>query len=179
MKKNRRKTIQRAPAEQRQGVNPAQPELIFNLWYVHNDLGIINGLLVREYIVTGTDQDKLNILKDRGKYDWICSRMFDVPEKYHVTSVNPDGPKIVPFSHTSLLEQTRNGRDLFVEAIETVKKWYSIYNGILIYDESPYYVSPLILDYENRTLSSPIFTINNFPAPELNENNTEDCNEEI
>jgi hypothetical protein len=170
MKRRSNKTLKTAPAGQRQGVNPAQPELIFNLWYVHNDRGIILCLIIREYIVSGTDQEKLNILKERGKYDWICSRIFDVPEKYHVTSFTPEGTKIVPFSHTLLLEQTKKGRGLFDEALETIKGWYRIYNNILIHEDSPYYVTPLIIDHENRTLSSSIFTINNFPARELNEN---------
>jgi hypothetical protein len=156
MKKYRKNTSKIAPAKQRRNVNPDTPELIFNLWYVLDESGLIASLLAKEHIVAGTDLYKSKMLKERGNVDYVGTRIFEVPRKYDISGITPDGVRtIIPCTHKSMLKKTRKGRDLFDEAIETIKKEYAGNRDVLIHDDPLYCVTPLRLDSENNTLSSP------------------------
>lgn len=160
MKKYRKDILKTAPVGRRQNANPDAPELIFNLWYVYDESGLIIPLFVKERITTGTDLYKIKMLKERGNVDWVGTREFDIPEKYYCTGSTPDGEiSIMPCAHTSMLKQTRNGRDLFDEAIEKINREYAGNRDVLIHDDPLYCVTPLILDHANKTLSSPSMII--------------------
>lgn len=59
------------------------PEIIINLWYVFDDLGMIYSLRARAYVGTGTDQQKLEMLQRLATIDYLIAQPFSIPERFH------------------------------------------------------------------------------------------------
>lgn len=63
------------------------PELILNLWAIH-DPGdnVIYGLAGRAYYATGTDDQKLALLKQLAVSDFVMALRMPVPERFSIES---------------------------------------------------------------------------------------------
>ena len=55
-------------------------EVIFNLWYVTNRY-IISSLRAKRYIASGTDDYKLQLLRERANHDYLTAEAYPVPEE--------------------------------------------------------------------------------------------------
>ena len=88
-------------------------EIILNLWYVVDNLGYIYSLRARAYIGEGTDEEKLEYLRDHATKDYLIARIFPIPQKYHI-----EGKPIFHKAGLDLMEPI----DLFSEAIETLQR---------------------------------------------------------
>ena len=62
-----------------------QPEIILNLWYVYDDLGFIYHLRARCYIRSGSDEEKLEFLRQCAETDYMIAQVFPIPERFHPT----------------------------------------------------------------------------------------------
>lgn len=51
-----------------------QPEVMFNLWYVHGGDGVIYSLRVRAYLATGTEEENLAFLRKLAMTDYLIAR---------------------------------------------------------------------------------------------------------
>ena len=66
------------------------PELIVNLWaYYDADSGIIYALAGRAYSLTGTDEERLHVLRLLSAGDYVTAKRYKVPERFTVE--DPDG----------------------------------------------------------------------------------------
>jgi hypothetical protein len=67
-------------------------EIILNLWYIHDDTGIIYSLRARAYVGTGTDDEKLTMLDRLANVDYLIARPFPIPERFHI-EIEEDGKR--------------------------------------------------------------------------------------
>lgn len=63
------------------------PEIILNLWAIH-DPGdnVIYGLAGRAYFASGTDEEKLALLKQLAVSDYVLALRMPVPERFSIES---------------------------------------------------------------------------------------------
>ena len=59
----------------------SSPEIIMNLWYVIDDLGVIYSLRARCYVHSGSDEEKLAFLRSCAETDFLIAQSFPVPER--------------------------------------------------------------------------------------------------
>lgn len=65
-------------------------ELIVNLWAIYDSTsGFVYGLSGRAYNCSGTDEQKLALLKQLAATDYISAKRYEVPERFSVSY--PDG----------------------------------------------------------------------------------------
>src|ERR1041384_7783354 len=93
-----------------------KPEVILNLWYVHDDAGVIYSLRVTAYVREGTDEEKMESLREAALTDYATADQFPIPARLQ-TMV--DGQKM-PISHKSFLP-TLGPLELFEEAIRAIE----------------------------------------------------------
>jgi hypothetical protein len=62
-------------------------EIIANLWYIHDDQGTIYSLRGRLYLASGSDAEKLAVLRGYADVDYLIARPFPIPERLHTTFV--------------------------------------------------------------------------------------------
>lgn len=87
-----------------------RPEIILNLWYVVDDIGVIYSLRVRAYIGTGTEADKLKLLQKFATTDYLIAKAFPIPKSFHMN-------RMAVFNR-SALDLLPNKASLFEEAIQ-------------------------------------------------------------
>jgi hypothetical protein len=69
-----------------------ESEIVLNLWYVvDNGTGYAYCLLGRAYAMTGTDEEKLEQLRQLASTDYLMAERLKVPKNFQV--VLPDGSK--------------------------------------------------------------------------------------
>ena len=93
-----------------------KPEVILNLWYVHDNAGVIYSLRVRAYVRDGTDEEKMESLREAALTDYVTADQFPIPARLQ-TMV--DGQSM-PISHKSFLP-TLGPLELFEEAIREIE----------------------------------------------------------
>ena len=141
MTESSKKIDERTPAEQGQNDRAEKPGLVFNCWLIFNECGVlILNLLVKEYLATGSRQDKWNMLCERALTDYKIAEQFAVPEEYGsaFNSVDEKESVIIPYIHTSILKFTNEGRDLFTDAINEIKNRYAQNPDVLVEHDSLY-----------------------------------------
>ena len=62
----------------------AEPKIVLNLWYVHDDVGLIYSLRARAYIGTGTDDQNRAMLQRFANRDYLIARPFPIPDRFHL-----------------------------------------------------------------------------------------------
>ena len=60
-------------------------EIILNLWYLYDELGTIYSLRARAYVGSGSDEEKLELLRTFAPDDYLIAQPFPIPERYHTT----------------------------------------------------------------------------------------------
>lgn len=98
-----------------------EPEIILNLWYIHDDAGFIYSLRARAYIGVGSDEEKMAMLERFANIDYLIARPFRVPERFH-TDMERDGERArVPVMHSSLLNSFDSPLVVYEEAIQALE----------------------------------------------------------
>lgn len=91
-----------------------KPEIILNLWYVHDDLGYIYSLRVRCYIGVGSDQEKLRFLQQHANLDYLVAKPFPIPKRLHVNGM--------AVYHKAAMDLLGNPIELFKDAIQAMER---------------------------------------------------------
>src|ERR1035437_5668829 len=71
-------------------------ELILNLWYVYDDTGVVYSLRARCYVGSGSDEEKLALLRRFAQTDYLIAQPFPVPERFTTRTVEGNTKKKVP-----------------------------------------------------------------------------------
>ncbi len=79
-------------------------EVIVNLWYVMDEQGVIYSLRAKAYVVSGSDDSKLQFLRDRANTDYLIAQPFTIPERFHVQIGEGRQAKVMPVAHVSMLD---------------------------------------------------------------------------
>jgi hypothetical protein len=109
--------------EERDG--PLFGEVTFNLWYIYDSRGFIRRLRARAYAAIGSEAEIFEMLDDYAQRDYIISRPFPIPARFHCTSRSEEGDEeTVPFA---LREAQDNGwyggpLELFQDALTEIAK---------------------------------------------------------
>jgi hypothetical protein len=62
-------------------------EVIANLWYiVDKGTGLIYRLAGRAYVASGSEKNKIDLLKALSKTDYLAARVFSVPKRFSVSN---------------------------------------------------------------------------------------------
>ncbi|MFZ0774554.1 MAG: hypothetical protein WCA49_00570 [Candidatus Sulfotelmatobacter sp.] len=89
------------------------PEIILNLWYVHDEAGIIYSLRARAYVGFGSDKEKLALLQSYALVDYLIATPFPVPERFHTTVIEIEGSRKMPVALKSAIEATVGPHSMF------------------------------------------------------------------
>ena len=89
-----------------------KPEIILNLWYVVDDLGVIYSLRARAYLGFGSDDEKLAFLKKFATIDYLIARPFPIPIRFHIEGQ--------PIFHKAALDFLEGPLELFEDAIQAL-----------------------------------------------------------
>ena len=118
------------------------PEIILNLWYVVDDLGVIYTLRVRAYIMDGTDETKLEYLRTMANFDYLIARIFSIPKRFQIR-----GQAIF---HNAALDMMSSPVELFEEAIQTLQNELPAQTPYDIPDQPLVCITPLFGDDEGH-----------------------------
>ena len=97
------------------------PEIIFNFWYVHDDMGVIYSLRARAYVGVGTDEEKLSMLKKTSEIDYVIAHPYPIPERFHLEIVEGSERQKMPVFHVNMLNTLDNPIALFEDAIKDIE----------------------------------------------------------
>lgn len=98
------------------------PEIILNLWYVHDEAGIIYSLRARAYVGFGSHKEKLGLLQSHALVDYLIATPFPVPERFHTTVIEIEGSRKMPVAVKSAIEATVGIQGMFADAIVEMEK---------------------------------------------------------
>ena len=87
------------------------PEIIVNLWYIlHKPTGVVYNLAGRTYYASGTDEEKLALLKQLASTDYLLATQFSVPDRFNVDGMNGCClPEELDDPDTTLFEEVYQG----------------------------------------------------------------------
>jgi hypothetical protein len=94
---------------------PDDREIILNLWYVYDDLGMIYSLRGRCYVGSGSDEQKSSFLLRSAATDYLIAQPFPVPERLHTTFPSGDGTQKLPVGDLEAIELIGGPGALFEE----------------------------------------------------------------
>jgi len=107
-------------------------EVCLNLYYVYDDQGIIYSLRIHPYVIEGSDEKKLNFLRERAPYDYLIARPFEIPKNFYIFINN----ERVPVGHITMLKTLDSPLAIFEDAIKEVEDSFPAQSAISI-SESP------------------------------------------
>jgi len=96
-------------------------EIVLNLWYVHDEHGIIYSLRAKAYVCEGSEEDKLSFLQQRALLDYLVAEPFEVPKPFHLKIIEGADSTIMPVGHISVLQKFDNPIALFEDAIKMLE----------------------------------------------------------
>jgi len=97
------------------------PEIILNLWYVHDEMGIIYSLRARAYVGIGSDQEKLAFLRKFSSVDYLIAKPFPIPQCFQVQILPKLPVKNVPVTHVNVLQSLDSNIVIFEDAIKQLE----------------------------------------------------------
>jgi hypothetical protein len=131
----------------------ANAEVILNLWYIHDDAGLIYYLLIRAYVGTGTDEEKVAMLHHFANIDYVIARPFPIPERFHVGVVGKDGEKRLAVAGQELLSALDSPIALFEDAIKAIDAELPAQTGFSIPEQPVFCTTALWMDDVGRLYS--------------------------
>ena len=129
------------------------PEVIFNLWYLFDEFGIVHSLRARAYVASGSDEEKLKILRAFAEKDYLIAKPFPIPKKYELVIKGKDGSHHLPAVTREVLEMS--GTDIFEDAIQAIEADIPVQTELPDKERTLVCITPLTLD-ENGVIR-PIF----------------------
>jgi hypothetical protein len=126
----------------------SSPEIIMNLWYVIDDLGMIYSLRARCYVHSGSDEEKLAFLRSCAETDFLIAQSFRVPERLHTTVIEGENSQRMPVASHEALEATEGL--LFEEVYQEMEKQLPTQTKLCIGRDPLVCITPLFADeHEN------------------------------
>lgn len=96
-------------------------EVILNLWLVFNKSVDIQGLRMQHYVVTGNDEEKLQLLQERSCQDYYAAAVVPIPERFFTIRVDGTEMCRVPAVKPEALELLGGPLVLFENAIRQLE----------------------------------------------------------
>jgi len=121
-------------------------EIILNLWYVHDDNGFIYSLRARCYVGSGTDEEKLTLLRRFAQTDYLIAQPFPIPERFHTTIVEGNTQKKMGVVHLESLEPLGGAQILFEEAFVALERQLPAQTNLSIGQDPLICITPLLAD---------------------------------
>jgi hypothetical protein len=117
-----RPAIQRQLFSERNMQDPAEIEIVFNLWYLTDEsTGLVYSLLGRAYAMAGSDEEKLDRLRDLAWTEWMLSKRYRVPERFEVVNAL-DGTKQSRLIDPRMLSISEHLPEVFEEVFQELEK---------------------------------------------------------
>lgn len=126
--------------------NPTDPEIILNLSYVHDDMGLIYSLRARCYLATGSDEEKLALLQRLGETDYLIAQVFPIPERFHTSFVTSDSGQRVGVVQRNALELVGGLEELFQDVYREMEKQLPAQTQMKIPQDPLVCITPLLGD---------------------------------
>jgi len=124
----------------------SSPEIIMNLWYVIDDLGVIYSLRARCYVHSGSDEEKLAFLRSCTETDFLIAQSFPVPERLHTTVIERENSERMPVAAHGALEATGGAGLLFEEVYQQMEKQLPTQTKLCIGSDPLVCITPLLAD---------------------------------
>lgn len=125
------------------------PEIVLNLWYVYDDLGVIYSLRARCYVRTGTDEEKLAFLRQFAETDYMIAQMFPVPERFHTTFHEGGESRKMTVVCLDSLEPLGGVQVLFEDAFQQLESELPKTTKLSIGRDPLICITPLLSDDDN------------------------------
>ena len=106
-----------------------KPEIILNLWYVQDTNDVIYSLRARAYVGTGTDEEKLTLLRQFAHTDYLIATPFPIPKRFHFQAAHladtfngiSEPTKQMPVTHKLIIDPLDKSNTLFEDAIKELE----------------------------------------------------------
>jgi hypothetical protein len=131
----------------------ADAETILNLWYIHDEMGVIYSLLARAYVGTGTEKENLALLQRYANVDYLIARPFPIPDRFHVQIVEKGKTRVLPVTPPGFLSTLNNHLALWEDAIKQMEADLPGQMGLSIPDAPLYCSTALLMDDAGRVFS--------------------------
>lgn len=127
-----------------------KPEVILNLWYIHDSDGLIFSLRVRAYVGIGTDEEKVALLQRFAERDYLIARPFPIPQRFYLEVGKGKHVQRLPVAHTMMLQELGSPISLFEDAIEQVQAGLPAQSDLFVPPDPITCVTPLLGDESGR-----------------------------
>lgn len=127
-----------------------EPEIILNLWYVYDDHGFIYSLRARCYVRTGTDEEKLEFLRQLAQSDYMVAQMFPIPERFHTTFVEGSEKRKMAVIALDSLDPLGGVQILFEDAFQQLESELPRTTDLSIGRDPLVCITPLLMDDNNQ-----------------------------
>jgi len=124
----------------------ADNEIILNLWYVHDDNGFVYSLRARCYVGSGTDEEKLTLLRRFAQTDYLIAQPFPIPERFHTTIVEGNAQKRMAVIHLDSLQSVGGPQVLFDDAFVALERQLPAQTNLSIGQQPLICITPLLAD---------------------------------
>lgn len=128
-----------------------KPEIVLNLWYVHDEDGFIYSLRARCYVASGTDEEKLSLLRESAVVDYLIAQQFPIPEQFHTKFVGTSVSKKLGVVHKSHLAGLDSPIAIFEDAFKQLNSKLPATTKLSIPQDPVAVITPLSMD-ENGEL---------------------------
>ena len=142
-------------------------EVVFNLWYVLDDKGIVYFLLGRSYPGIGSDEENLAMLLSHAATDHRVAQYFPLPDRIKTTIVTDRSRREIPVIHYSSLASLGGPEILFREVVLLLQAQVHAMSGLALNDDPVVCISPLFLDVDGTLVfrESSLKASRSIPAP--------------
>lgn len=135
------------------------PEVVMNLWAYAGEGGVILRLAGKTYVMQGSDNEKLSLLRQLSATDFLCAGWEKVPPNFNF--LDTDGSKMKGIAQASMITEQHYHESLFGPLIERLAN--SIPEQVRSIDgdyqkfrldlpESPLCVTTVVLENEDGAL---------------------------
>lgn len=131
-------------------INRDEPEIIFNLWYVHDDQGFIYSLRARAYLGVGPESEKLALLKACADVDYLIAEPFPVPERFFA-EVSSQHERL-PVAHVAIMKIPGQKIALWEDAIQQLEARLPSQTSLNIPKSPIVCITPLLGDDKGNIL---------------------------
>jgi hypothetical protein len=125
-------------------------EIILNLWYVTDDLGLIYSLRARCYVHSGTDEEKLAFLRSFAPTDFLIAQPFPILERFHTTLVSGERELKVPMASYVALKALDGLGSLFEEVFQAMENQLPAQTKLRIGKQPIVCMTPLLGDEDGN-----------------------------
>lgn len=127
-------------------------EIILNLWYLTDDLGLIYSLRARCYVHNGTDEEKLAFLRSYAETDYLIAQPFPIPEWAHTTIDEGEISQQIPVAPYVGLRASGDFGKLLEEVYQTMQSQLPAQTKLNIGQDPLVCITPLLGDEDGNML---------------------------